>query len=236
MVYDPSARSRSASGVFPRGFPFTTTSASAGVERINMLPVCVRSTAPDAGRDGVGAALGPGAAGGATALIGASGAMGSAGSAGTAGAAAGRSTTVESTPGCFSVSAPAPRERRYQPTPSAEIIATTTNITAIGHTLRTGSSSIPAGSITRDAGANHEGTTGAGGEGGSARSTRTGASSSNVWLAPRSMTRSRGSGIGMEATASTGAMGPTAAIGGAGAGLLRVARTALFAPTAFSNR
>ena len=30
MVYDPSARSRSASGVFPRGFPSTNTSASAG--------------------------------------------------------------------------------------------------------------------------------------------------------------------------------------------------------------
>ena len=55
MVYDPSARSRSATGVFPRGFPFTSTSASAGVDRINMLPVGARSTAPDAGRDGVGA-------------------------------------------------------------------------------------------------------------------------------------------------------------------------------------
>ena len=64
MVYDPSASSRSATGVFPRGFPFTSTSASAGVDRINMLPVGARSTAPDAGRDGVGAgARVPGAMG-----------------------------------------------------------------------------------------------------------------------------------------------------------------------------
>ena len=55
MLYDPSASSRSATGVFPRGFPFTSTSASAGVDRINMLPVGARPTAPDAGRDGVGA-------------------------------------------------------------------------------------------------------------------------------------------------------------------------------------
>ena len=56
MVYDPNAKSRSASGVFPRGFPFTSTSASAGVDRISTLPVCVRRTAPDAGaRDGLGA-------------------------------------------------------------------------------------------------------------------------------------------------------------------------------------
>ena len=234
MVYDPSARSRSASGVLPRGFPFTTTSASAGVERINMLPVCARSTAPDGGRGGVGAGLGPGAAGGATALIGASGAMGAAGSVGAGGAAAGRSTTVESTPACFSVGPSPPRERRYQPTPSADNIATTTNITAIGHTLRTGSSSIPAVSITRDDGANHEGTTGAGGEGASARSTNTGASSSKVWLPPRSMTRSRGSGVGTEATGSTRAMGTAGAIG-AGAGFLSVARTVSFAPIAFSS-
>ncbi len=53
MLYDPSASSRSATGVFPRGFPFTSTSASAGVDRINMLPVGARPTAPDAGRDGV---------------------------------------------------------------------------------------------------------------------------------------------------------------------------------------
>ena len=37
MVYDPSAKSRSASGVFPRGFPFTSTSASAGADRISRL-------------------------------------------------------------------------------------------------------------------------------------------------------------------------------------------------------
>ena len=54
MVYDPSAKSRSASGVFPRGFPFTNTSASAGVDRISTLPVCAPRTAPDAGRDGDG--------------------------------------------------------------------------------------------------------------------------------------------------------------------------------------
>ena len=136
MVYDPSASSRSASGVFPRGFPFTSTSASAGVDRISMLPVGARSTAPDAGRDGVGAGA---------RVPGATGAVGAglpAEAPGAAGAEAGRSTIVASTPAGVSVADPAARQRRNNPTDSAARIATTRTATAIGHFLRPVSGSV----------------------------------------------------------------------------------------------
>src|SRR4051812_43489304 len=65
MLYDPSGRSRIVIGVFPRGWPFTVTSAFAGVDRISKRPVSVAGgrasgsiAAPDAGRDGVGAGSG----------------------------------------------------------------------------------------------------------------------------------------------------------------------------------
>ncbi len=125
MLYDPSARSRSATGVFPRGFPFTSTSASAGVDRINMLPVGARPTAPDAGRDGVGA--------GARAA-GCTGAGLPAPAPGAAGAEPGRSTMVASTPLGVSVTDPAARQRKNPPTDSTAMTARTA--TAIGHFLR----------------------------------------------------------------------------------------------------
>jgi hypothetical protein len=71
MVYDPSGRSRTVSGVFPRALPFNSTSAPAGVDRISKLPLAAdfardgaAAMAPDAGRDGVGGGkVGAGAAG-----------------------------------------------------------------------------------------------------------------------------------------------------------------------------
>src|SRR5688572_20245645 len=98
MLYDPSAKSRSASGAFPRGFPFTPTSASAGVERISMLPICVRRTAPDAGRDGVGL--------GAVGALGVLRALGAG-----AGATLGRSTIVSSTAASFSTTGDGVRKK-----------------------------------------------------------------------------------------------------------------------------
>src|SRR5918994_2755896 len=119
MVYDPSAKSRSASGVFPLGFPFTSTSASAGVDRTRTLPVCVRRTAPDAGREGLGA-IGALGAGLPAVAPGAFGALG-----------AGRSTTVESTPGCLSATGVGSGDRRNNPTDNAATIAKTTNTATI---------------------------------------------------------------------------------------------------------
>src|SRR4051812_23191657 len=62
MVYDPSGKSRIVIGVFPRGSPFTATSAFAGVDRINKFPCGAVVTerearfgvTPAAGRDGIG--------------------------------------------------------------------------------------------------------------------------------------------------------------------------------------
>lgn len=142
MVYDPSARSRSVSGVFPRGFPFTSTSASAGVDRINTLPVGALSTAADEGAGAMGAlgAIGAGLAADLSAeALRAGGAEAEA--PGDAGAAAGRSIIVESTPAGVSVVDRAARERRNHPTDSAAMIATATNVTAMGHILRPGSGS-----------------------------------------------------------------------------------------------
>src|SRR4051812_19391193 len=105
MVYDPSGKSRIVIGVFPRGSPFTTTSAFAGVDRSNKLPRTAAALAraagfaatPAADRDGVGA-------GGAlvAGLVGISG--GTAGSAGFA--FAGTSTVVSDTEGFFAGAVP----------------------------------------------------------------------------------------------------------------------------------
>src|SRR6476620_9802645 len=61
MVYDPSGKSRIVIGVFPRGSPFTATSAFAGVDRISKFPWAALvperagglAVTPAAGRDGV---------------------------------------------------------------------------------------------------------------------------------------------------------------------------------------
>lgn len=99
MLYDPSAKSRTVSGVLPRASPFTVTVASAGVDRITTCPRPTTgrgagraggaAVTPDAGRDGAGA----GNAG--------SGGTGTGVGAGTGaaadGGAAGRSTVVDAT-------------------------------------------------------------------------------------------------------------------------------------------
>jgi hypothetical protein len=62
MVYDPSGKSRIVIGVFPRGSPFTATSAFAGVDRISKFPRAAVAleraggfaVTPAAGRDGIG--------------------------------------------------------------------------------------------------------------------------------------------------------------------------------------
>jgi hypothetical protein len=62
MVYDPSSKSRIVIGVFPRGSPFTATSAFGGVDRISRFPCTALALAragglavtPAAGRDGIG--------------------------------------------------------------------------------------------------------------------------------------------------------------------------------------
>jgi hypothetical protein len=62
MVYDPSGKSRIDIGVFPRGSPFTATSAFAGVDRISKFPRAAVAleraggfaVTPAAGRDGIG--------------------------------------------------------------------------------------------------------------------------------------------------------------------------------------
>jgi len=168
IVYDPSASSRSATGVFPRGFPFSSTSASAGVDRISMLPVGARSTAPDAGRDGVGAGArvaGPVDAGLPVEAPGdvRGGLPGSA--PGAAGAEPGRSTIVASTPAGVSVTNPAARQRKNHPADSAAMIATARSATAIGHFRRPGSGSTSsAGSSSCDGCADHGRFRGLGGD------------------------------------------------------------------------
>src|SRR5688572_17819635 len=153
MVYDPSAKSRSASGVFPRGFPFTNTSASAGVDRISTLPVCAPRTAPDAGREGEGL--------GALRVLGAIGAFGALrallraamlGVSGSesglpavapteSGAEAGRSTTVASTPASWPVAGVGRGDRRKNPTDNAVRTAKTRKAATIVQRL-VGSNSI----------------------------------------------------------------------------------------------
>src|SRR4051812_4631110 len=99
MVYDPSGKSRIVIGVFPRGSPFTTTSAFAGVDRSSKLPRTAAAAraggladTPAADRDGVGA--------GGAFVAGLAGI--SRGAAGEAGCAfAGTSTTVSATEGLF---------------------------------------------------------------------------------------------------------------------------------------
>jgi hypothetical protein len=220
MVYDPSAKSRSASGVFPRGFPFTSTSASAGVERISTLPICVRRAAPDAARDGLGL--------GATVVLGALGlstvALGEVGAEVDApGAGFGRSTIVSSTPGFCSAAGVGAGDRRKNPTDSAARTAKTMNIATIGQrriaasgSTSSGASSVRGGCVDQ-AGANAE-------RGATEPAVNSGStSSSRSRDAPRSMTRSNGSSSG--AIGAIGAMGAMGALGALGAADLKVGTT-----------
>src|SRR5918993_5934403 len=108
MVYDPSAKSRSASGVFPLGFPFTSTSASAGVDRTSTLPVCGFGIALSAVLSAVAICEG-GAEAEASGEVGAD----------VEGAGAGKSTIVASTPVVGSVGATDLGDRRKNPTDNA---------------------------------------------------------------------------------------------------------------------
>lgn len=184
MVYDPSAKSRSASGVFPRGFPSTSTSASAGVDRTSTLPVCARRTAPDAGRDGLGAMELVGAWG-ALGALGAPGALGAVGAIG-----AGRSTIVESTPDCLSATGAGRGERRNNPTESAARTAKTRNIAMIDH-RRLGSSGSASLTCNARGGCAAQDVGNGGGGGVSSSSSR-----SSSGRTPGSMTRSSGSLMG----------------------------------------
>ena len=124
MLYDPSSKSRTVSGVFPRARPFTITSASAGDDRINTLPragFCAPAIAPDAGRDGVGAGR-RGVVSGAGTGAGAS-----------VGALAGRSTVVSSTMVFGSRVATGVGDLRKNPTDNAASTAKPTNTATIGH-------------------------------------------------------------------------------------------------------
>ena len=84
MVYDPSGKSRIVIGVFPRGSPFTATSAFAGVDRISKFPRTAFTleraggfaVTPAAGRDGIGGGGGAFVARVSGALDGAAGAAG----------------------------------------------------------------------------------------------------------------------------------------------------------------
>ena len=225
MVYDPSAKSRSASGVFPRGFPFTSTSASAGVDRMSTLPVCAPRTAPDAGRDGEGL--------GALRAMGAFGAMGTGLPAGLsavalcggcaevevlgdAGAEAGRSTMVASTPGSWPGAGVGRGDRRKNPTDNAVRTAKTRKAATIGQRRLVGSNSISVCN-SRGCGA-HDFEKSAGDDGVMIGSI---GSSGNAMRSTASSTR--------RSKSVSGAMG---AMGETGAGFAPVAPTAPIAPIA----
>ena len=185
MVYDPSAKSRSASGVFPLGFPFTITSASAGVDRTSTRP----------GLGALGALGAPGlsrrSSGGAEAdEVGAE----------AEGAGAGKSTIVASTSLGGSVGGTGVSGRRKNPTDNAARIAKTRNMATIGQRrLGSGSTSLVC-SARGGCGDHDEGK--AGGGAGSGSTLKSGISSrSRSCDAPRSMMRSKGSSIGTFAVA-----------------------------------
>jgi hypothetical protein len=181
MVYDPSAKARSASGVFPLGFPFTTTSASAGVDRTSTLPVCAFGM----GLSAVAICEG-GAEGEASAVVGA----------GVEGAGAGKSTIVASTPLVGSAVGTGLGDRRKNPTDNAARIAKTRNIATIGH-RRLGSGSTSLVCSARGGCGDHDGGKAGDGGAGSRSTLKTGGSSrSRSCEVPRSMTRSKGSSRG----------------------------------------
>src|SRR5688500_15791637 len=195
MVYDPSAKSRSASGVLPLGFPFTSTSASEGVDRTSRRPGLGALSALGAG------ALGASGAPGATGLSRRSsgGAEADEVGADVEGAGAGKSTVVASTPLVGSVGATDLGDRRKNPTDNAVRIAKTRNMATIGQRrLGSGSTSLVC-SARGGCGDHDDGQVGRGGAGSGSTLKSDGSSRSRSCEAPRSMTRSKGSSGAMGA-------------------------------------